>query len=119
VPPLGIELSSRFKSQVRALPADRFGQVAQAMAQLSDAFGKPHLHSGLGIRRLKKNYYEFRAGRDTRVVFKLEGSTATLVMAGNHDDVRRCLKPLSLDSDLVGPGVGVRQLRGWSKKAES
>ena len=59
---------------------------------MSEAFGKPHLHSGLGIRRLKKDYFEFRAGRDTRVMFKLEGSTATLVMAGNHDEARRFLK---------------------------
>lgn len=62
------------------------------MAQLSVAFGKPHLHSGLGLRRLKGSYFEFRAGKDTRVVFKLEGSTAMLVLAGNHDDVRRFLK---------------------------
>ena len=92
MPPLGVELSSRFKAQVRTLSDERIEQVSQAMALLSEAFGKPHLHRGLGIRRLKKDYFEFRAGRDTRVMFKLEGSTATLVMAGNHDEVRRFLK---------------------------
>jgi len=66
--------------------------VAQAVALLSEVFGQPHLHSGLGIRRLKKNYFEFRAGRDTRVVFKLEGSMAMLVLAGSHDNVQRFLK---------------------------
>jgi hypothetical protein len=47
-------------------------ELEQAMAQLREAFGKPHLHTGLSIRRLKKNYWEFRAGRDGHVVFKLE-----------------------------------------------
>lgn len=92
MPPLSIELSSRFRAQLCDLTDDRIELVSQAVAQLADALGKPHLHGGLGIRRLKGNYFEFRAGRDTRVVFKLEGSTATLVMAGNHDDVRRFLK---------------------------
>jgi len=74
------------------LPTEQQAQVAQAVALLSEVFGQPHLHSGLGIRRLKKNYFEFRAGRDTRVVFKLEGSMAMLVLAGSHDNVQRFLK---------------------------
>ena len=64
------------------------------MAALGDAFGKPHLHSGLGIRRLKRDYFEFRADRDTRMVFKLEGSTASVMLVGNHDDVQRFIKNL-------------------------
>jgi len=47
-------------------------ELEQAMALLREAFGKPHLHTGLGIRRLKKNYCECRAGRDVHVVFKLK-----------------------------------------------
>ena len=64
------------------------------MAALSDAFGKPHLHSGLGIRRLKRDYFEFRVDRDTRVVFKLEGSTASILLMGNHDAIRRFINTL-------------------------
>jgi mRNA-degrading endonuclease RelE of RelBE toxin-antitoxin system len=92
VPPLGIEFLPRFRATARALPPDRQKQVAQAVALLSDAFGRPHLHSGLGIRRLKRDYFEFRAGRDTRIVFKLEGDVACLALAGNHDDVKKFLK---------------------------
>lgn len=92
MPPLGVEFSARFRAEARALPTERQAQVAQAVALLSEVFGQPHLHSGLGIRRLKKNYFDFRAGRDTRVVFKLEGSMAMLVLAGSHDNVQRFLK---------------------------
>ena len=94
MPPLDIEVSTRFKSEARSLSADQLDQIDAALRLLPDAFGQPHLHSGLGIRRLKRNYFEFRAGRATRVVFQLEGCTATLRMVGNHDDVRKYLRNL-------------------------
>lgn len=92
MPLLSIEFLPRFKAQARTLPAERQKLVGHAVAALGDAFGKPHLHSGLGIRRLKRGYFEFRADRDTRMVFKLEGSTASMILVGNHDDVRRFIK---------------------------
>jgi mRNA-degrading endonuclease RelE of RelBE toxin-antitoxin system len=94
MPPLGIEFSPRFRSQARALPAQPRKRVANAVAALSDVLGKPHVHSGLGIRRLSGSYFEFRANRETRIVFKLERSTLTLLMVGNHDEVRRFLRNL-------------------------
>jgi hypothetical protein len=92
MPPLGVEFSSRFKAQSRALPANQQQLVAHAVDALIDAFGKPHLHSGLGIRRLKRDHFEFRADRDTRIIFKLEGRTASLMLVGNHNDVQRFIK---------------------------
>lgn len=92
MPPLGIEFTSRFRREARGLSAEREAQLIQAVAQLSEAFGQPHLHGGLGLRRLKGNYFEFRAGRDTRAVLTLEAGTAILRMVGNHDDVRKFLK---------------------------
>ncbi len=92
MPPLGIEVSARFKSEARSLSAGQFDQLDEALTLLAATFGQPHRHAGLGIRRLHKNYFEFRLDRDTRVVFQLESSTATLRMVGNHDDVRKYLK---------------------------
>ena len=43
---------------------------------------------------MQKNHFELRGSRDLRVVFELEGRTATLRMVGNHDEVRRFLKNL-------------------------
>lgn len=94
MPPLGVEFTSRFRAEARDLPAERQNQVALALEQLSQKFGQSHLHGGLGVRRLKGNYFEFRVGRDVRVIFTLGGSTATLRMVGNHDDVRKYLKNL-------------------------
>ena len=94
MPPLEIEVSARFKSETRLLPEDQLDQLDQALRSLPAALGQPHRPGGLGIRRLRGSHFEFRMGRDKRVVFKLEGSTATLRMIGTHDDVRRFLKTL-------------------------
>jgi mRNA-degrading endonuclease RelE of RelBE toxin-antitoxin system len=94
MPPLEVEFSPRFRAAARALPKERRQQVAQATELLREAFGRPHLHGGLGIRRLQKDYFEFRAGRDTRCIFRLQGGTASMVLVGNHDEVRKFLKNL-------------------------
>ena len=94
MPPLGIEVSERFKRETRTLPEDQLDQLDQALRLLPAAFGQPHRHAGLGIRRLRRSYFEFRLGRDQRVVFRLDGSTAILQMVGDHDAVRRFLNNL-------------------------
>ncbi len=92
MPPLGIEVSKRFKAAARSLSDEQLDQLVEALRLLPVAFGQPHQHRGLGIRRLKGREFEFRINRDTRVVFTLEGSTAILRLVGSHDDVQRYLK---------------------------
>ena len=94
MPPLEIDFSPQYRRRARQLSEDQRRQAASAADSLREAFGSPHRHSGLGIRRIGGNLYEFRVGRDLRVVFELSGSRAELMMIGNHDDVRRFLKNL-------------------------
>ena len=94
MPPLEIDFTPQFRRRARQLSEGQRQQLAVAADALRDAFGRPHRHSGLGIRRLDGNLYEFRVGRDLRVVFELQGSTAELGMIGNHDDIRKYLKNL-------------------------
>ena len=94
VPPLEIEVSSRFKGEARSLSAAQLDQLELALHALPEAWGQPHRHSSLGIRRLQQNHFECRVGRDLRVVFVLKNNTATLRMVGTHDAVRRFLRNL-------------------------
>ena len=80
-----------FARSFKGLSAAEQQDVRAAQAQLSKAFGRPHLHAGLGIRRFG-NYFEFRAGLKLRVLFVIESGDAVLVTVGNHDDVRRYIK---------------------------
>jgi len=94
MPPCAIDFTSRFTTQARGLPRERRQELDAVLQNLSASFGQPHLHSGLGIRRLRKNYFECRLGRDLRAVFKLEGGTLIMAALGNHDEVRKFLKSL-------------------------
>lgn len=93
MPPLETDLAPRFKSQLRELPADRRLEIAAAISALKLAFGKPHDHLGLGIRKLRDSYFEFRVGSGQRIIFKLTSSNhAVLAFIGSHDDIRRFLR---------------------------
>lgn len=92
MPPLAIEFTGRFRDTARTLSIGQIASLEEALRKRPAAFGQPHVHQGLGIRRLKNNYFGFRVGRDIRVVFTLEGSTVILRRVGRHDQVRDYLK---------------------------
>jgi hypothetical protein len=94
MPPCAIDFTSRFTSQARTLRREQREELDLVLQRLSVAFGQPHAHGGLGIRRLRGDYFECRLGRDLRAVFKLEGATLMMAMLGNHDDVQRFIKSL-------------------------
>ncbi|MDB6114985.1 MAG: hypothetical protein JWQ83_50 [Lacunisphaera sp.] len=92
MPPSEIEFTPHFRRRARQLSEDQRRHLAGAADLLRDAFGQSHLHSGLGIRRLGANVYEFRVGRDLRVVFELYGSRAEFILVGSRDEVRKFMR---------------------------
>jgi len=89
---LQIDLSEPFRSAVRRLPKTRRRDVARAINAARDGFGSPHLHSGLGIRRLRRNYFECRVSLQLRLVFRADRGLLLFLTAGNHNHVRNFLK---------------------------
>jgi hypothetical protein len=69
-------------------------EVEAALRALSEAFGNPHVPAGLGIRRLRANAFECRAGIRLRVLFFAEGEEVICYAVGNHDYLRRLLRSL-------------------------
>jgi mRNA-degrading endonuclease YafQ of YafQ-DinJ toxin-antitoxin module len=65
--------------------------VNAAIERLPDIFGRPHLHSGIGIRPFG-GFYECRIGRDLRVLFVFDEGNFILVTAGSHDAVVRFIR---------------------------
>ena len=88
-----IDLTESFRRDVRKLPKSRGRGVAEAIDAVRDGFGKPHFHSGLGIRRVRQNYFECRADID-RLVFHARKGCLTFLAAGDHDAIRRLLRGL-------------------------
>ena len=48
-----IDLHPRFRKRVKKLSAADREQVAEALGAPGEGFGRPHWHTGLGIRRLR------------------------------------------------------------------
>jgi mRNA-degrading endonuclease YafQ of YafQ-DinJ toxin-antitoxin module len=74
----------------RLSPTQRIA-VNAVIARLPEIFGRPHLHSGIGIRPFG-GFYECRVGRDLRVLFVFDEGDFILVTAGNHDAVTRFIR---------------------------
>jgi hypothetical protein len=91
-PTLRIELSPAFREAVRALSKRRRLEIGQAITAVRDGFGAPHLHSGLGIRRLRQTVFECRVGLKLRLAFESERGLLTFTAVGTHDDIRTLLK---------------------------
>ena len=50
------------------------------------------IHKGIGLKRLRGNFWEARKGLKTRILFRWDGGLVEFVLAGNHDDVKRFLR---------------------------
>jgi mRNA-degrading endonuclease YafQ of YafQ-DinJ toxin-antitoxin module len=91
---LQIDLSKPFRDGVRGFDKRRRRDIARVIDSVRDGFGTPHLHSGLGVRRLRRNYFECRAGLQIRLIFRAERGLLYFVTLGNHDEIQRFLKTL-------------------------
>lgn len=66
--------------------------VVAALKELPHQFGRPHLHSGLGIRRLRPATFEFRASRALRGLFLWRQGEIRVEFIGSHDEIHRYLR---------------------------
>jgi mRNA-degrading endonuclease YafQ of YafQ-DinJ toxin-antitoxin module len=90
-----VALAEGFQRDVRALSDAHRQTVFEVILALPRAIGDPHLHAGLGIRKLHASgIWEARVGLGLRMVFTLETNQLTLVRVGSHDEVRRYLRQL-------------------------
>jgi hypothetical protein len=88
-----VELATSWDRWAKRRSDDELIEINQRIMELVQAFGKPHEHAGLGVRRLEGNAFEFRISRGLRVIFLfLKPLTLRMIMVGNHDDVRAWCK---------------------------
>ena len=83
---------------LRDLPKETRRQIGDAIRVVQENFGRPHRHSGIGIRDLAPkgsghHIYECRLSRGVRLVFTLvEDRMLYFHMMGTQDQVRQFLK---------------------------
>ena len=76
---------------LRSIPAGRRGEVLAAMRAAEAAYGQPHLHAGLGLRRIPP-FMECRCGLDLRLIFQRDGQALVFHLCGTHDDIGSFLR---------------------------
>jgi mRNA-degrading endonuclease RelE of RelBE toxin-antitoxin system len=77
---------------IRAMPTADRKAVGERIAEAQRHLGQPHLHRGVGLRKLRDDWYEIRVGLKLRLVFENTPDALVFEFLGDHDDVRHFLK---------------------------
>ncbi|MEN9841905.1 MAG: hypothetical protein RL376_1705 [Verrucomicrobiota bacterium] len=75
----------------KSVPAERREEVFHVMRAALVAFGAPHLHAGVGLRRIPP-FMECWRGLDLRLIFQREGDALVFHLCGTHNQVKDFLK---------------------------
>ena len=85
-------LTPRIRKTAEKLPADVREKASTAIGRVAAAFGDPHTHHGLGLRKIARRSYEVRVHLQWRVVFIHEGETLVAYDLMTHDEVALWLR---------------------------
>lgn len=74
------------------LTKDERVECLLALCDLCETFGQPHVHSGIGIRKLGKHLFECRGNLALRFVFQDREDSLYVRLLGDHSEVQKFLR---------------------------
>ena len=87
------EFKPSFDRSVKSLHSREKDEVKQVALQMIDILSQDRIiHKGIGLKRLKGDYWEIRKGLKARILFRWEGELVEFILAGDHNDIKRYLK---------------------------
>jgi hypothetical protein len=78
--------------RLRELPKTERVECLLALCELAESFGRPHAHSGLGIRKLANNLFECLGNLALRFIFQDRPTDLFISFLGNHDEIKALLR---------------------------
>lgn len=78
--------------RLRELDKAERSECLLALCDLTEAFGQPQRHSGLGIRKLGGKLFECRGSLALRFLFQARPSELFVCFVGTHDEIRALLR---------------------------
>ena len=87
-----LSIDSGVLRRLRELPKSERAECLLALCELAERFGRPHAHSGLGIRKLGSKLFECRAGLALRFIFQDRPADLFVSFLGDHDEVKALLR---------------------------
>jgi len=87
------EFKPSFDRSIKSLHDRAKEEVKTVAMQTIDILSQDRLiHKGIGLKRLKGDFWEIRKGLKARVLFRWEGDLLEFIVAGDHNDIKRYLK---------------------------
>ena len=87
-----IEIGVRLLRTLRRLGPEISAEAEIKLARITEEFGQPHAHSGLGLRKIGRHSYEARLGLKWRLVLVRHVDRLLAYDVMSHDEVARWLK---------------------------
>ena len=78
--------------RLKSLPKSERAECLLALYELPEMFGRPHVHSGLGIRKLGSRLFECRGNVALRFIFQDRPSALFVSFLGTHDEIKALLQ---------------------------
>ena len=78
--------------RLQNLPKSERAECLLALCELPESFGRPHVHSGLGIRKLGDTIFECRGNASLRFIFQVRLADLFVSFLGNHDEIKALLR---------------------------
>jgi len=85
-------ITTGVQRRLAELQLDEKRQCAVALLEICETFGRPHLHSGLDVRKLLPGVFECRGTISLRFVFRDTPDAVIIVFLGNHDEVQTLIR---------------------------
>ena len=87
------EFKPSFDRSVKSLPSETKQEIKELCINLIDRLSSGHsLSIGLGLKNLRKNFWEIRKGLRLRILFRWKGDLVEFILAGTHEDIKNFLK---------------------------
>ncbi len=87
------EFKPSFDRSVKSFPGREKEEIKKIAIQAIDVLSQDKIiYKGLGLKRLKGNFWEIRKGLKARILFRWESDLVEFILAGDHDDIKRYLR---------------------------
>ncbi|MDD5432674.1 MAG: hypothetical protein PHO70_06805 [Candidatus Omnitrophica bacterium] len=87
------EFKPSFEHSLKSLHPKLKTQIKNACLKTIDILSQDRfIYKGIGLKRLKGDYWEVRHGLKTRLIFRWNKDLVEFILAGNHEDIKRFLR---------------------------
>jgi len=87
------EFKPSFDRSVKSFRGREKEEIKQVALQVIDILSQDRvIHKGIGLKRLKGDFWEIRRGFKARILFRWERDLVEFILAGDHNDIKRYLR---------------------------